>query len=184
MLMTFGASPTRHPRPGSRTLHSVIVREATPADVEAVALVVAAVAPEGFLAAQPPVDLEERAERFRNTVISDTSAKIWVLDDHDRVVGYLGAEEYVPGVFSFGMAIMAHARGRGGGRALLKALEQHARRCGAHKLAMEVWADNAGAIAFYAATGFEVEGLRRDHYRRRDGRLRSTLLMARRLDMR
>jgi hypothetical protein len=30
--------------------------------------------------------------------------------------------------------------------------------------------------------GFEVEGLERDHYRRRDGRLRSRLLMARRLD--
>jgi RimJ/RimL family protein N-acetyltransferase len=45
-----------------------------------------------------------------------------------------------------------------------------------------VWTDNARAIALYAATGFEVEGLRRDHYRRRDGRLRSALLMAWRAD--
>ena len=35
------------------------------------------------------------------------------------------------------------------------------------------------AIALYSSAGFEVEGLRRDHYRRRDGRLRSALVMAR-----
>ncbi len=162
----------------------MIVREATPADVDAVALVVAAVAPEGYLGAQPPVDVVERAERFHRTVSGDGSARLWVLEDDGRVVGYLGAEETVPGVFSFGMAIIAQARGQGGGRALLVALDEHARRCGAHKLWLEVWTDNAPAIAFYAATGFEVEGLKRDHYRRRDGRLRSTLLMGRRLDTR
>jgi ribosomal protein S18 acetylase RimI-like enzyme len=160
----------------------VIVREASTGDVEAVALVVAAVAPEGFLGAQPPVDLTERAERLRRTVEGEGTARLWVLDDRGQVVGYLGAEETVPGVFSLGMAIVSQARGRGGGRALLAALEEHARSCGAHKLWLEVWTDNPGAIAFYGATGFEVEGLKRDHYRRRDGRLRSTLLMGRRLD--
>ena len=42
-------------------------------------------------------------------------------------------------------------------------------RVSAHKISLEVWTDNARAIALYAAAGFEVEGLRRDHYRRRDG---------------
>jgi ribosomal protein S18 acetylase RimI-like enzyme len=156
----------------------VIVRQATPDDVDAVARVVAVVAPEGFLGAQPPVDLSERAERFRKTVEGDGTARLWVLDDDGRVVGYLGAEESVPGVFSLGMAMLPDARGRGGGRALLDALEGHARGSGAHKLWLEVWTDNAPAIGFYAAVGFEVEGLKRGHYRRRDGRLRSTLLMA------
>jgi len=50
-----------------------------------------------------------------------------VLEDDGRVVGYLGVEESVPGVFSLGMAIVPEARGRGGGRALLAALEEHAR---------------------------------------------------------
>jgi ribosomal protein S18 acetylase RimI-like enzyme len=160
----------------------VNVREATPDDVEAVALVVAEVAPEGFLGAQPPVDVIERADRFRRTVEDDGTARLWLLEDDGRVLGYAGTEETVPGVFTFGMAIVAQARGRGGGRALLAAVAEHARSCGAHKLSMEVWSDNAGAIAFYVATGFEVEGIKRDHYRRRDGRLKSTLLMARRLD--
>jgi putative acetyltransferase len=91
-------------------------------------------------------------------------------------------QESVTGVLSLGMAILAPARGRGGGRALLHAAQEHARSSGAHKISLEVWTDNARAIAVYAAAGFEVEGLRRDHYRRRDGRLRSTLLMAWRAD--
>jgi [ribosomal protein S18]-alanine N-acetyltransferase len=37
-----------------------------------------------------------------------------------------------------------------------------------HDDLVEVWTDNGRAIALYAAAGFEVEGLRRDHYRRRD----------------
>jgi putative acetyltransferase len=80
------------------------------------------------------------------------------------------------------MAILAQARGQGGGRALLVAIQEHARATDAHKISLEVWTDNARAIALYAAAGFEVEGLRRDHYRRRDGSLRSTLIMAWRVD--
>lgn len=159
----------------------MIVREARPDDVHQIALVVAAVAPEGFLGAEPPVDLAERAERFSRTVESDGTARLWVVGDEGRVVGYLGTEETVPGVFSFGMAIISEARGRGAGRALVAALEEHAAGCGAHKLWLETWTDNVSAIAFYAAIGFEVEGLKRDHYRRRNGTLRSTLLMARRV---
>ena len=37
-------------------------------------------------------------------------------------------------------------------------------------------------LTLYGAAGFEVEGLRRDHYRRQDGSLRSTLIMAWRAD--
>lgn len=154
---------------------AVIVRPATVADVDATTRVLAAVAEEDFLGAQPPVDLAERAERFAELIEREA---LWVLDDNGRVVGYATAADSVPGVLSVAMAILAEARGHGGGRALLAAVKERAMVIGAHKLALEVWTDNARAIAFYAAAGFEVEGLRRDHYRRRDGRLRSTLIMA------
>jgi putative acetyltransferase len=137
--------------------------------------VVAAVAEEGFLGAQPPIDLGERGQRLRELV--DRQA-LWILEDRDQLVGYVGAPETVAGVLTIGMAILPAARGRGGGRALLAAIQEHARAVGAHKISLEVWTDNARAIALYAAAGFEVEGLRRDHYRRRDGSLRSTLIMA------
>ena len=39
----------------------------------------------------------------------------------------------------------------------------------AHKIELECWPENEAAIALYADSGFGIEGLRRDHYRRRDG---------------
>jgi RimJ/RimL family protein N-acetyltransferase len=157
----------------------VIVRRAGIADVSEAARTVAAVAPEGFLGAQPPVDIAQRAERFREIVERGHPAGLWVLEDaQGRQVGHAAVEETTPGVLTIGMAILAEARGRGGGRALVAAVQDHARTSDAHKISLEVWTDNAPAIALYAGAGFEVEGLRRDHYRRQDGRLRSTLIMA------
>jgi putative acetyltransferase len=54
-----------------------------------------------------------------------------------------------------------------------------ARPADAHKIELEVFPDNEAAIGLYRSFGFEEEGLRRDHYRRRDGSLRSALVMAR-----
>jgi len=157
----------------------VIVRRAHDADLTEAARTVAVVAPEGTLGAQPPVDIEQRAARFREFIERDEPAALFILEDDDgRQVGHAGVEEATPGVLTIGMAILPEARGRGGGRALLNAVQQHAKVTGAHKISLEVWTDNARAIGLYAAAGFEVEGLRRDHYRRRDGSLRSTLIMA------
>ncbi len=158
---------------------TVIVRRARDTDVRDAALVAAAVAEEGFLGLQPPVDRDAGAERYRELIEQDA---LWMLEDQGKIVGYAGAPESVPGVLSIGMAILPEGRGRGGGRALLAAIQEHAAAVKAHKISLEVWIDNARAIALYAAAGFEVEGLRRDHYRRRDGRLRSTLIMAWRLE--
>jgi putative acetyltransferase len=58
----------------------------------------------------------------------------------------------------------------------------HALASPLHKVELEVWPDNARAIALYKAHGFEIEGERRQHYRRRDGTLRSSLIMARLLE--
>ena len=159
----------------------MIVRRASVADVGDVARVVAVVAPEGFLGAQPPVDVDERASRLRALLEAGEPAAMWVLEDEGETVGYLALQESVPGVLSLGMAILPQQRGQGGGRALLDAALEHAGEIGAHKISLEVWTDNARAIALYAGAGFDVEGLRRDHYRRQDGTLRSTLIMARRV---
>jgi RimJ/RimL family protein N-acetyltransferase len=159
----------------------VTVRGARNEDATAMARVMAAVAEEGWIATEPPVDIEARAQRFRETIEGEGPGALWVLEDGGQVVGNAGVQEAGPGVLSLGMAILPDARGRGGGRALLEAIVEHARCCGAHKLELDVWPENARAVALYAAAGFEVEGFRRDHYRRRDGSLRSALLMARRL---
>jgi RimJ/RimL family protein N-acetyltransferase len=158
------------------------VRLATSADATAIAEAFARVAEEGSLATEPPVDVAERAERFRERIESEGPEGWWVLEDGAEIVGGASVGETVPGVLSLGMMVVAEARGRGGGRALLNAVIEHARAVGAHKIELEVWPDNGRAIALYASAGFGVEGLKRHHYRRRDGTLRSALLMGLLLD--
>ncbi len=161
-------------------LSPVEVRRATIEDAEAVARTLAAVAPEGLIATEPPVDLAQQAARMRGVIEAGAPAGMWVLEAGGRVVGCAGAHPTgAAGVVSLGMALLPEARGRGGGRMLMDAVLAHAAEHGAHKIELEVWPENGRAIAFYVAAGFAVEGLRRDHYRRRDGSLRSSLLMAR-----
>jgi RimJ/RimL family protein N-acetyltransferase len=164
-------------------LRGVDIRPARDEDAESFAAITAVVAEEDSIGAQPPVDLAVRAASLRTLVADPGRGGAWVLRDDGRVVGTTTALERVPGVLSLGMMLLAEARGRGGGRALLDAVLEHARRVGAHKVVLEVWPDNGRAIALYTAAGFTVEGLRDRHYRRRDGSLRSSLIMARRLDV-
>jgi RimJ/RimL family protein N-acetyltransferase len=160
----------------------VHIRPARDEDAEVTAAITAVVAEEGTIGAQPPVDVAARAAALRTLLTQDGRGGAWVLCDEERPVGIATARERVGGVLSLGMMLLPEARGRGGGRALLDGVLDHARATGAHKVDLEVWPDNGRAIALYAAAGFTVEGLRDRHYRRRDGCLRSSLIMARRVE--
>ena len=158
---------------------SVRVRRARSEDAEAFAGVVARVAEEGSIAAEPPVDVADRAAKAREVIEEEGLDALWILGEGDAVVGAVGVQATrAGGVLSLGMMVLPEFRGRGGGRALLGAALDYARDSGAHKVELEVWQDNARAISFYASAGFAVEGVRRSHYRRRDGTLRSAMLMA------
>jgi putative acetyltransferase len=160
------------------------VRRATARDSEAFASVVAAVAAEErWIATEPPVEIPEFADRMR-ALLEGGDDVLWVLEAEDgRVVGTLGLHATrAAGVMSIGMCILEEARGRGGGRLFMEAVMAQALASRLHKVELEVWPDNARAIALYEAYGFEIEGERRHHYRRRDGTLRSSLIMARLLE--
>jgi putative acetyltransferase len=160
----------------SRTME---VRAARLEDCDALAHGMSAVVAEGrWLATEadtPPAELEQR---FRASVEWD-GFFLFVLEDGGEIVGSLGMQPtQADGVLSLGMWILPEWRGRGGGR-LLVDVALAARSADVHKIELEVFPDNAAAIALYRSTGFEEEGLRRDHYRRLDGSLRSALIMAR-----
>jgi RimJ/RimL family protein N-acetyltransferase len=159
------------------------IRRAVVADAETIAEQYARMAEEGWIAGEPPIDVEARAERFRRVIDAEAPDTMFVLeDDAGETIGHAGVHStHAKGVVTLGMAVMPEARGTGGGRLLLERIVEHAREHGCHKVELEVWVDNARAIALYANSGFEVEGLRRDHYRRKDGSLRSALVMARRI---
>jgi RimJ/RimL family protein N-acetyltransferase len=155
------------------------VRTATDDDVEAFTAVVSAVADEErWIATEPPVDREAFARRIRDALAKGEA--LFVLEAGGTVVGTLGLHTtHARGVVTLGMCIVADVRGQGGGRALLDAAMAWLDASEMHKVELEVWPDNERAIALYTRYGFELEGLRRDHYRRRDGSLRSSLIMAR-----
>jgi putative acetyltransferase len=133
---------------------------------------------ERWLATEPPVGIDDLAEKFRASVEWDDHF-LFVLEDGGELVGSLGLHpSQTDGVLSLGMWILPEWRGRGGGRMLMEAALA-ARPAHAHKIELEVFPDNEAAIGLYRSLGFEQEGLRREHYRRRDGSLRSALIMAR-----
>lgn len=170
-------------RAPNRGMGSFLVRRRRDTESAAAAAAVdAAVAPEDFLGVEAPVDVQARAHRYAAVAAGDGNEGLWVLESEGEVVGYATLIEHHRGVLSVGMALVPEARGQGGGRALLDALVKHGKQSSAHKLELEVWLENARAIRLYAAAGFVVEGIRRDHYRRHDGRLRSSMLMSLRVD--
>ncbi|MGX1566759.1 N-acetyltransferase family protein [Streptomyces sp. NPDC055506] len=58
-----------------------------------------------------------------------------------------------------GLAVGEHARGRGVGRALVRAAVDEARRRGARRLTLRVLAHNVPARELYESEGFVVEGI-------------------------
>jgi len=109
-------------------------------------------------------------------------AQFFVAEDGGRVIGILGIEVAVYGVAEFGMMVDAEVRRRGVGTALLSAALEWAREHDAHKVALQVWPDNAAAIALYEKHGFQKEGTLRRHYRRRNGQKWDAVIMGLPLD--
>jgi RimJ/RimL family protein N-acetyltransferase len=157
------------------------VRLATADDVPAMVDIMVAVAAERmWIATEPPVDRDRRTEQFTATIDGEGAAFVAVADGD--VVGHLGLHG-TSGVVELGMAVLDGWRGKGAGSALLEAAIEWARHQPAvHKLGLEVWPHNGAAIALYQRLGFEVEGRRRRHYRRKSGELWDSILMGLVLD--
>jgi RimJ/RimL family protein N-acetyltransferase len=86
------------------------------------------------------------------------------------------------GIVDLGMFVVDGHRGGGIGSALLEVVIDWARHQGAHKISLAAWPTNHPAIGLYARYGFQVEGTRHRHYRRRNGALWDAVLMGLVLD--
>lgn len=155
------------------------LRRASASDAAAIAAGMKAVVDEGgWLATESSTSEQDLRERFRVGLQRDHA--IVLAEDGDALIGCAAVyPTRVVGVWSLGTWVAASHRGQGTGRRLVVAALAEAADADARKVELDVFTDNAAAIALYRAAGFEVEGLRRDHYEREDGTLRSALLMAR-----
>jgi ribosomal-protein-alanine N-acetyltransferase len=88
-----------------------------------------------------------------------------VAEDDGRVVGYAGLCAYTPEeTYVQTIAVAANTQRRGVGTALLRALLDEANRRGAHRVDLEVRADNDSAQRMYVAHGFTAIGIRPRYY--------------------
>jgi RimJ/RimL family protein N-acetyltransferase len=142
---------------------AVEVRPAEDGDRRPLALLFAAVAEErDGIAAEPPIDVEQRAANWRldGTLVALRAGEV------------VGSLHVVESSFGFGdieMMVAADWRGRGVGTALVAAAIEWARARGLHKLALSVFPHNEAAIALYRKSGFLEEGRRTKHMRRANG---------------
>src|ERR1700761_9459433 len=158
------------------------VRPVTDADIEELARGLKVVVDERrWIALQPPLTEAALADGMRERLAE--GRLMFALEDDEGegapLVGHIDLHlTRIDGVWSFGMWVLPETRGKGGGRMLLEAAID-ARPADVHKIELEVWPHNEAAIGLYERMGFEREGLRRDHYRRKDGKLHSSVIMAR-----
>ncbi len=152
------------------------VRDATFEDCDEIGAGMKVVVDEEVWLATEEATAEELAERHRTAILSGDP--VFVLEERGTIVGCLGMNSNITGVQYLGMWVLPSHRGRGGGRKLVEAALTE-RPDDVHKIELEVFPENEAAIGLYRKMGFQEEGLRRDHYRRRDGSLRSALIMAR-----
>ncbi|MFI8593974.1 ribosomal protein S18-alanine N-acetyltransferase [Microbacterium sp. NPDC078428] len=110
------------------------------------------------------------SETMMREELVSTHAHYVVLEEAGRVVGYGGvrAARGLPDADIQTLALDPQVRGRGQGRALLRALVGHARDSGAKKVFLEVRADNSVAHSLYVSEGFGELG-RRPRYYQPDG---------------
>jgi ribosomal protein S18 acetylase RimI-like enzyme len=162
-------------------LRAMELRRATDEDAEALGRGMKTVADEDVgLLTQSDATVEELTTMFRASI--EVGDILFVLKEDGELAGSLGLHPAgAKGVLGLGMWVLPDRRRRGAGRMLVEAALA-ARPADVHKIELEVFPENDAAIALYEATGFEREGMRRDHYRRLDGSLRSAVIMARLFD--
>ncbi|MER5542064.1 N-acetyltransferase family protein [Streptomyces sp. NPDC001118] len=109
-----------------------------------------------------------------------------VAEADGRVVGYIRIARPTPLASNAhvlqiqGLAVADEARGRGLGRALIRAAGEEARRRGARRLTLRVLGHNAPARALYESEGFAVEGVQPEEFLL-DGAYVDDVLMGRKL---
>ncbi|MFM2355550.1 MAG: hypothetical protein RLZZ528_1286 [Pseudomonadota bacterium] len=113
---------------------------------------------------------DERPPAAVAKLVADRRAagyEFFVAEVDGRVAGFAtyaqfrGGNGYVTSM-EHSIILAPEAWGRGVGRALMQAVETHARERGAHTMVAVVSAENPAGVAFHAACGYETQGTLRE----------------------
>ncbi|HWH54626.1 MAG TPA: GNAT family N-acetyltransferase [Gaiellaceae bacterium] len=160
----------------------MVVRRATPADAAALVALGREVGaePEGWLITDGDWRDVGDERRYLRAIRRTPHAAVFVAEADDRIVGRLSlARDSHPAcahVADLGLMVDAAHRRQGIGSALLEQAVEWARGAGVEKIELHVFPHNEAAIRLYERFGFEREGIRRRHYRRRNERLDAVLM--------
>jgi RimJ/RimL family protein N-acetyltransferase len=161
----------------------VVIRPADPADAAGLVELGRAVGSEPGRWLITSDDWRSAADerRYLKALRRYEHAAVFVAEAADgRIVGRLSlARDQHPAsahVADLGLMVAASHRRQGIGRALLEEAVRWSRERGVSKLELHVFPHNEAAIRLYEQFGFEREGYRKRHYRRRDGYVDAILM--------
>ena len=151
------------------------IRQATAADAEAIADVIAAVEPDKLVS---EISRAERRDRFH--FLLETGQNVsFLAESGGRIVAELTLALGHPDPTRIGFSVHPAFRRRGIARRLLQHGLAWADANDIHKLTAEVVAHNAAAIALLQELGFAEEGYLVNQFRRKSGGASDAVLLAR-----
>ncbi len=134
------------------------LRHATPDDAPAIAAIWNPIIRDTVITFYP---LERSAEEIAAMIAARQGAgrAFLVAQEGDVCLGFASYDQFRPGPgnarsMEHTINLAPQARGRGGGRALLAALETHARAAGHHLMIAAISGANTGSVTFHAALGY------------------------------
>src|SRR5712691_1457397 len=123
----------------------------------------------------------ESTREFVRSILGGAGVQLLAVNPNDVVVGWCdivrNPHEGFHHVGRLGMGLLPDYRQRGLGRRLVAQVVRAVRQAGIERVELEVFASNERAIAFYRASGFVTEGIKR-RARKLDGQYEDNVFMA------
>jgi len=151
------------------------IRQAMPADADAIADMIAGIEPDKLVS---EISRDERRDRFEAYLAQGLNVA-FLAESNGRLIGELTLALGHPDPTRIGFGVHPDFRRRGVGRSLLEHALAWADANDIHKLTAEVMSHNVAALSLLGEHGFVEEGYLVNQFRRKAGGANDAVLLAR-----